>query len=169
MGVTIHIDGKLFGASEYDALLHQVREFASSHRWPMEEIHEARRFLERVRNEQDWDYIGLTKGIVVYPHDDAEPLRFEFDDNLYIQEYCKTQFAGPAVHVSIVELMRLLEPLFETLCVNDEGEYWDTCDTSLLSQHMHRIDVVIAQLIAERPSRQVAVRLRSGRIVDWIG
>jgi hypothetical protein len=75
MGVTIHIDGKLLGASEYDALLHQVREFASSHRWPMEEIHEARRFLERVRNEQDWDYIGLTKGIVVYPHDDAEPLR----------------------------------------------------------------------------------------------
>jgi hypothetical protein len=167
MGVTIHIDGKLLGASEYDALL--VREFASSPRWPMEEIREAQRVLERVRNEQDWDYIGLTRGIVVYPHDNAEPLRFEFDDNLYIQEYCKTQFAGPSVHVSIVELMRLLQPLFETLWVQDEVEYWDTSDLSLLSQHMHRVDVVITQLVAENPSRQVAVRLPSGKIVDWIG
>lgn len=169
MGVTIHFDGKLLGASEYDALLRQVRDFASSQSWPTEEIHEAQRSLERVRNEQDWDYIGLTKGIVVYPHDNAEPLRFEFDDNLHIQEYCKTQFAGPSVHVSIVELMRLLQPLFEILSVEDEGEYWDTNDRSLLSHHMHRVDVQIAQLVAEKPSRQVAVRLPSGRIADLIG
>jgi hypothetical protein len=169
MGVTIHIEGKLRGASDYEALLRQVRDFASSQRWSTEEIHEAQRCLERVRNEQDWDYIGLTKGIVVYPHDDAEPLRFEFDDNLYIQEYCKTQFAEPSVHVSIVELMRALQPLFETLSVEDEGEYWDTRDKSLLSHHMHRVDAQIAQLVAEKPSRQVAVRLPSGRIVDLIG
>jgi hypothetical protein len=169
MGVTIHIEGKLLGASEYDALLHQVRGFASSQRWPTEEIHEAQRSLKRVRDEQDWDYIGLTKGIIVYPHDNAEPLRFEFDNDLHIQEYCKTQFAGPSVHVSIVELMRLLQPLFETLSVEDEGEYWDTSDTSLLSHHMRWVDVQIAQLLAEKPSRQVAVRLPSGRIADLIG
>ena len=169
MGVTIHFDGKLLGSSEYDALLRQVRDFASSQKWPTEDIYEAQRSLERVRNEQDLDYIGLTKGIIVYPHDKAEPLRFEFDDNLYIQEYCKTQFAGPSVHVAIVELMRLLQPLFETLSVEDEGEYWDTSDTSLLSHHMNRVDVAIAQLVAEKPSRQVAVRLPSGRIADLIG
>src|SRR5215470_3438078 len=156
MGVTIHIERKLLGASEYDALLCQVRDFASSQRWTTEEIHEAQRSLERVHDEQDWDYIGLTKGIVVYPHDNAEPLRFEFDSNLYIQEYCKTQFAGPSVHVSIVELMRLLQPLFETLSVEDEGEYWDTSDISLLSYHIHRVDVQIAQLVTEKPSRQAA-------------
>jgi hypothetical protein len=122
-----------------------------------------------VRDEEDWDYIGLTKGIVVHPHDNAEPLRFEFDDNLYIQEYCKTQFAGPSVHISVVELLRLLERLFEALPVEDEGEYWHTSDPSLLSNHMRRVDVQIAQLAAEKPSCQVAFRLPTGRIIDLIG
>jgi hypothetical protein len=39
----------------------------------------------------------------------------------------------------------------------------------LLSHHMRWVDVQIAQLLAEKPSRQVAVRLPSGRIADLIG
>jgi len=48
-------------------------------------------------------------------------------------------------------------------------EYWHTSDPSLLSNHMRRVDVQIAQLVAEKPSCQVAFRLPSGRIIDLIG
>jgi hypothetical protein len=168
VGVTLHIEGKLLGEEEYNALVCSVRDFALRHHWPTEEICDAQRSLQRVRNEQDWDYEGLTRGIVIHPHESAEPLRFEFDETLYIQEFCKTQFAGPEVHISIIELIRTLQPLFETLTVEDEGEYWNTMDPSLLSGHMRSVDEQIARLIAEKPSRQAAVRLPSQRIVDVI-
>jgi hypothetical protein len=66
-------------------------------------------------------------------------------------------------------LIRSLRPLFETLTINDEGEYWDTNDPSSLSDHMRAIDAQIARLVAEKPSRQAAVRLPSQRIADVIG
>jgi hypothetical protein len=169
MGVTIHFEGILRDEAAYSALLGQVREFSARQHWSVAELLEARRPLSRVRNEEAWDYVGLTRGIIVHPHDNSEPLRFEFDEKLYIQEYCKTQFAGPEIHMAIVNLLRLLQPLFEALNVEDEGEYWDTSDASGLSGHMKWVDAQIARLVSEKPSRRTAVRLPSLRIVDVIG
>ncbi len=169
MGVTIHFDGKLNSDAGYSALLENVRGFSSRHGWPVEDLSEAQRSLRRVRDELDWDYVGLTKGLIVYPHNQCEPLRFEFDENLYIQEYCKTQFAGPQAHIAIVRLLRSLQSFFTTLKVEDEGEYWDSGDEQALAGHMQSIDAQIARLVAEKPTRQFAVRLPSLRIADVIG
>lgn len=169
MGVTVHFEGKLNGEAEYSTLLENVRNFSSRHRWPVEDLAEAQRSLRRVRDEQDWDFVGLTRGIVVHPHGHCEPLRFEFDENFYIQEYCKTQFAGPKVHIAIVQLLRSLQSLFAKLTVEDEGEYWDSGDEPVLARHMQSIDSQIARLVAEKPTRQFAVRLPSLRIADVIG
>ncbi len=169
MGVTIHFEGELNGEAGYAALLWRVRDFSLRHKWRVEELVEGERSLKRVRNGQAWDYVGPTKGLIVHPHDNSEPVRFEFDENYYIQEWCKTQFAGPAVHIAIVELLRSLQPQFLMLNVEDEGEYWDTSDASALSRHIQTVDTQIKRLVAEEPSRQVAVRLPSSRIADVIG
>ena len=169
MGVTIHFEGTLCEEAAYSALLGQVRDFSARQRWSVAELPEARRSLRRMRDEEPWDYVGITRGLIVHPHDNSEPLRFEFDEELRIQEYCKTQFAGPEMHIILVKLLRSLQPLFEALYVEDEGEYWDTSDALVLSGHMTWIDAQIARLVSENPSRRAAVRLPSLRIIDVLG
>jgi hypothetical protein len=94
MGVTIHFEGRVKGATAYSLLVDEIREFGASHAWPIEEIPRANRSLKRVRNEQNWDYSGPTFGILLSPDPNCDPLRFEFDNDFYIQEFVKTQFAG---------------------------------------------------------------------------
>lgn len=96
--------------------------------------------LHRVRDEKDWDYIGPTKGIVVYLHVNCEPVRLEFDRDLYIQEFTKTQFAGVHVHVQALKLFKAVQPLFLHLSVEDEAEYWETRNTQTLTEHFENCD-----------------------------
>ena len=114
MGVTIHFEGQLIGEHAYDAVGRLARDFAREKHWPVTDIPAAQRELQRVRNEQDWDYVGVTRGLQLLPHPDCEPLRLEFDEQLYIQEYTKTQFAPVDVHVEIASFLHLIQPQFAT-------------------------------------------------------
>ena len=81
MGVTIHFEGAL-KPDRYDELTATVRGFAANEGWPVTEIPKATRTLLRVRDEQEWDYTGFTRGVTIQPHPDCEPIRFEMDENL---------------------------------------------------------------------------------------
>jgi len=166
MGVTIHFEGRLREPQHYETLVGAALDFAREHNWSWEEIEETNRQLRRVIDERDVDYSGLTKGIVLQPHPDSEPLRFEFDESLFMQEYCKTQFAGPATHIQVVGLLRRLMPLFEALNVYDECEYWETSDQTAMEWHFKTVEAALDGLVNEHPGARVAVRLRSGRILD---
>jgi hypothetical protein len=52
-------------------------------------------------------------------------LRLEFDGDVYVQEFIKTQFAGVQVHIEVLKLLKAVEPLFRQLKVEDEVKY--TC------------------------------------------
>src|SRR5882762_10416633 len=119
MGVTIHFEGKLKRPEAYQAVLATARRFAESQNWSWEPIEEKVTTLKRIREEKDWDYVGPVKGVVLYPHENSEPVRLEFDSELYIQEYTKTQFAPIEVHLLLVELLKKIEPYFEQLIVFD--------------------------------------------------
>lgn len=56
-------------------------------------------------------------------------------DYLYMLSV-KTQFAGPTIHKTIVELIRYLSKknYFSEFDLVDEGEYWETGDEKLLEQ-----------------------------------
>src|SRR5258708_40272263 len=41
-------------------------------------IESEQKTLLRVRDEGDWDYCGPVKSVLIYPHDDCDPVRFEF-------------------------------------------------------------------------------------------
>src|SRR5687768_10738168 len=100
MGITIHFEGQL-QKDQLPAVLHQAQQFADQNKWPYVEIPEEERSLSRVRDEGDWNYVGLTSGTEIFPDEDCEPLRLKFDTDGYIQEYVKTQFSPLTVHVSI--------------------------------------------------------------------
>src|SRR5689334_12660576 len=125
MGVTIHFEGGLRDEKSYERVILRARAFAGQHNWKLESIDESQVTLNRIRNGEPWDYTGLTRGVVLYPHENCDPFRLEFDRNLYVQEYVKTQFAPVEVHVRVIELLRLLAPEFQAVEVEDEGDYWD--------------------------------------------
>src|SRR5690606_12779889 len=99
MGITIHFEGKLKDEEHYNLLRKKVIEYSEFHNWTFFEFQNELKKLERVKNEEDWDYVGATKGIQVQPHENSEPLIFEFDKDLYVQEYCKTQFSNIETHI----------------------------------------------------------------------
>ena len=167
MGVTIHFEGRLKDEASFAAAVEVARRFSDDHQWPCQLIDEARVTLKRVRDEQPWDYTGPARGLGIQPHENSEPFRLEFDRDLYVQEYIKTQFAPIEVHVQIVELLNLLKPLFEDLQVFDEGEYFDTGDLALLTRYRTDCSRVFDRCLA-KGKHSGPVRLESGRIVDLI-
>jgi len=168
MGITIHFEGRLKSPSDYEAALSTAASFAASRGWPTEHFNFDSTKLSRVRNEQDWDYEGPTKGIELQPHSSSEPFRLEFDDDLYMQEYTKTQFAPQSVHEELVSLLDQLRPHFEELTVIDEGEYYETRDSAILEKHRERCFELLDEHLASDPTLRGPVRLPSGRIADLI-
>ena len=168
MGVTIHFEGQVKGPTAYSLLIDEIREFGASHAWPLEELPLSDRCLKRVRDEKDCDYSGPTFGIVLSPHPNCDPLRFEFDKDFYIQEFVKTQFAGAETHVAIIELLRRIQPFFDGFRVVDEGDFWDRADETVLEQHIERCNNVLRNLLAKNPKAKGPIRLPNGRIGDYM-
>jgi len=169
MGVTIHFEGRLRGPAAMEKLLQFARQFASRRGWTATEINEANVKLLRVdENEKDCDYVGPVSGLKLIPGSGCEPIKLEFDNTLYVQEWTKTQFAGTEMHVTVCDFLHAIEQYFETFKVNDEAEYWDRSDIVLLKQYFTDCDRVIEQLRQEHPTAKVKVEEPSGRIVDII-
>jgi hypothetical protein len=166
MGVTVHFEGKLKSENAFAALLQRVQQLAKAQTWLTEIFECGEVTLLRVRNETEWDYKGPTKGIVLYIHEDCDPLRLEFDQDLYIQEFVKTQFAGVRTHVQLIALLREFQVFFAEIKVEDEGEYWETRDEAVLAEHIRRCDEMISEEARKNPSAQVKVRTPDGRLMD---
>jgi hypothetical protein len=168
MGVTIHFEGSLHSATALHESLEVARHFAKANGWQVEVIDSPTATLRRVRDEEDWDYVGPVKGLALFPGPDCDPVRLEFDRELYVQEFTKTQFAGLDTHVKVVELLRALEPFFAELKVEDEGEFWETRDREGLKGHVEACNRALRDYLADHPSAQPKVRLEDGRIVDFL-
>jgi hypothetical protein len=170
MGVTIHFEGALKDEVAFDQLLTSVQAFAQSRTWLTERMEpDVKKLMRLLREtEEDWDYVGPVKGLILYVHDDCDPVRLEFDENLYVQEFVKTQFAGTAIHVTVIEFLRSIECFFERLYVNDEGEYWDAANLEELSGHIESCRMAIERELQKDPEARIKVRTPEGRIMDLV-
>ena len=106
--------------------------------------------------------------MVISIAEDCDPVRLEFDSDLYVQEFTKTQFAGPQVHLKVLELLKALRPFFRDLRVEDEGEYWETGNLQGLIEHLNRAQKAIEAELAKYPDGQMKVKTPSGRIMDLV-
>lgn len=169
MGVTIHFKGRVRDSAAMAELMQFARRFALEHGWVTNEIKEANVTLARVdESERECDYIGPVSGLKLFPPNDCEPIKLEFDNNSYVQEWTKTQFAGAETHRTICDFLHSIEPYFETIEVNDEAEYWNTGDIELLKKYLADCDSVIREHLREHPTAKVKVKTPTGRIVDMI-
>jgi hypothetical protein len=84
-------------------------------------------------------------------------------------EWVKTQFAGIDTHIRVIQILRDIKRFFQTFTVNDEGEYWQSENTTVLAEHIRRCNEVIAELAAESPHSQIKVKEPNGRLIDLIG
>jgi hypothetical protein len=168
MGVTIHFEGKLASLGDYDELVLRIDKFAKKRNYEVLQIDENDKVLYRVKDEQDCDYKGPTKGVCLQLDDNCDPFILEFDENLYMQDFCKTQFSNIEVHIEIVSLLRMLAPIFAELVVEDEGEYWDTNDITILRQNLDACYSAIEDAKAKNASLQGPFRLADGRIADLL-
>jgi len=168
MGVTIHFEGQLSKPENFDNVVLTAKTFAEDNNLEYFLFQKDNKFLPRVKDEQDWDYEGPTKGIQIQPDENSEPFILEFDKDYYLQEYCKTQFADISLHILVIDLLRQIEPFFYHLTVIDEGEYWDTSDINILQQHLDNCFQAIEKAKQEDGTLDGPFRLENGRIADLI-
>lgn len=169
MGVTIHFEGQLKDQAALHDLIAAAEAFAQEQGWRTELIESDKATLLRVRDEENWDYVGPVRGIVLYPHLDCDPVRLEFDRDLYIQEFTKTQFAGAEIHLKALELLRRIVVFFKEFKVEDEGEYWETGNAQLLADHLSQSRKAIESELRKTPSARMKVKTPDGRIMDLYG
>src|SRR3569833_1993231 len=122
LGVTIHYSGQLRSPDNLQALTAFAEELAKDLQWGFERIQSGTAVYP--------------VGFVAYPHEDCEPLRFEFGQDMKVRSWVKTQFAGPDVHVAVIRFIRQIRTLIGRLGVRDEGEYWETESEEKLRDHM---------------------------------
>jgi hypothetical protein len=168
MGVTVHFEGRLRSAEAFSSLLLHIEEIGRAETLLTERFESSKAKLARVHEERPLDYVGPTKGILLYLHEDCEPLRLEFDRELFLQEWVKTQFAGVDTHIRLIQILRDIERFFHSLAVNDEGEYWESENKETLADHIRRCNEVIADFAAKNPRAQVKVKTPNGRLIDLI-
>lgn len=166
MGVTIHFEGRLNSERDFNDLVRRAKEFAARNHWNFEAFTNEHKLLQRVMEDEDWDYEGPTKGINIQIEPDCDPLNLEFDGDLYIQEFCKTQFTHIEVHIAIIKFFRQIEPNFDVFIVEDEGEYWDTENRLLLQKNIEACFRAIENAKREDSNLQGPLRLENGRMID---
>lgn len=143
MGITIHYSGKLRSTDEMPAIRAIASKWAKRWKCEVHDIDDPWKKLFRVRSGKADFYESPVTGTRLHPHPKSETLVFELDSDLYMQHFCKTQFAPVQVHIDIVEMLREMETHFEQFSVNDESGYWETGDRGKLEQNITFISNVI--------------------------
>jgi uncharacterized protein YabN with tetrapyrrole methylase and pyrophosphatase domain len=166
MGITIHYAGKLNSESSYEQLVELSVNFAIMNEMIFERFAVHMKCLDRVSNQEEWSYEGPVKGVKIIPSESCEPLWLEFDQNLVVQDFCKTQFADIEVHMLIIGLFEALNQCFENLRIADEGEYWDTRDVNRLRELRDECFELMESAKEQDRTLSGPFRLEDGRIVD---
>lgn len=78
----------------------------------------------------------------------------------------KTQFAPLEVHIAVVALLKRLAPYFEYFDVEDEGDFFETEDISVLEDPFRRFFDIFDKHMAQSDRYYGPVRLQDGRIID---
>ena len=166
MGVTVHYEGCLRSPLLVEELINTATRYADSHRWPIRRIDGDATDLLRIIDEKEYYYSGPVCGVELRPHADAEPLKFEFDDEMFLQNFCKTQFAGAEIHIAVIQLLDQIGPYFVELRVEDEGGYWSSRDEARLRQHLDTVNRMLTEIKDRDPDAEGPIYTESGRIID---
>lgn len=151
MGISIHYNGKFNKDIALSKLIEEVKDIASTLKWDYTVFEEIFKPSYTYKEEHDGNLYGICFAppecepvwlsfLSNYRMSGALQLKFNGDakdklesDYLY-KLATKTQFAGTAIHKTIVHFLSYLNDkgYFEELNIKDEGEYWETRNEDLL-------------------------------------
>ena len=168
MGITIHYHGKLDDPRVLPDLLLAARHFCFQRKWKFENIDDrVIGTVERVKSYESENIETITapiddvqRGLLIDPHPDSEPVWLLFNQHGELCFYMplpepgqywenkllftKTQFAPLDTHISICELLHLIQDrYFSSLQVSDEGEYFETHDPARLAQNIGKLNAIM--------------------------
>lgn len=146
MGITIHFNGHLKSEDDYNNLMLFCSEYSEKQEWEYTLFKNQKNILYRVKDDKINTEDFIAKGIHILSGEHCEPILMEFDDDLYINCSCKTQFAGVKTHQQIIDFLRKIELYFENFEVIDEAEYWQTNDEDLLKNKMDFLQKAIEEI-----------------------
>lgn len=154
MGITIHYAGRVASEEAISALYEESLAIARNFGW-----------RGRVPARESL----RAEGLIFLPHENCEPLTLRFSRTRRFSDFCKTQFAGPAVHLQVLQFFRRLEQHFSKLVIYDETEEFETKgDMEALLAVFDRELQYIKEGLLEYPGSQMQVRLPTGRIADLV-
>ena len=165
-GVTIHYSGKVSDAAMVEKVLSKARTFADKHHWKVEDASADSGQLQRQVGEKEMVYRTRIRGLRISVAPQCEPLCLQFGEDCVLTDFVKTQFAGAEAHIGVVELLEAIQPLFKSMEVYDEGEYWETHKKITLLRNLEAVDLMIAHVRKEHPNVHGPIFLANGRIVD---
>jgi len=167
-GVTIHFEGTASSSSAIAQIIAIATAFAKKRGWQIKDASAKTGKIPRVIEEKDKDDEGKITGVVLYPPKMCEPVYLQFGDDLFMQDYVKTQFSGVTIHLEVIALFDELKPHFKKLSVDDEGEYWETRNKKTLENHIDTVNRMIKDIRTKNPKAEGPIKLPSGRIADVI-
>ncbi len=160
MGLSIHYSGSFNPAASLQELIEEVRDIAQVYQW------ECNIYETAFPEQHDYsDYNDKIYGISFTPPE-CETVAIEFlsnkrmctainlklfgnSENEDYQKYLyqvsvKTQYAGPAVHMLVVNVFRYLNTkYFLNFKMLDEGKYWETSDETVLKGMFDRYNKLL--------------------------
>lgn len=165
MGLSFHYSGKIHSNTAIEKLILEVEDICKSLNWKYH-IWE-RKSSGNWSAKKDPDSFAKyrpddVKGISLMPAE-CEPLFLTFlpdgslcsplklmvynpvNDDLMIEViHTKTQFAGPDIHVTLMELLHYLkDKYFSMLKVDDEGMYWGKWDKEILMKQFAKYNIIL--------------------------
>lgn len=173
MGITIHYHGQLEDPGVLPDLLMAARHFCFQRHWKYHDVDDRilgtlERWIpaagEVVRTEST-PVDDTLRGILISPHKMCETVVLTFNQHgmlcFYLPEpqpgryweekylSTKTQFAPLDIHISICELLHLVQDrFFPSLEVTDEGDYFQTNDPLRLAQNIATLGAAMDNLEA---------------------
>jgi len=173
-GITIHFQGRAADAQAVERVVENSCERARANGWSCERVagDDIRRVdgitaRKLVELEKTNDLAGST-GVVIRPHEMSEPLYLVFSRSGQMNNFVKTQFAGPDIHVKVVELLEAIRPLLVSLEFEDEGGYALTKDRAKLVKEFDGVDAAMAKIKREHPEATGPIKRPDGRILDLV-
>ena len=122
---------------------------------------------ESIAFENGWSIRRLPSGgFVIQAHPDCEELNFDLDDKGKVDDWVKTQCAGPDIHIQIADFLTRLAKFFTRFKVDDDTEYWTTRRRADLELGMQQVREMLEEIVRARPSARTVVRTPDGRIID---
>lgn len=161
MGLSFHYSGSIANPADLPDLINEVTDIANVYNWPFqvfENTFPENHFGRSTFNNNLYGICFTPPGsesvflcflsngkmsgpaqIQLY----ADPEKEEEKKYLYILSV-KTQFAGPEVHMVLVQLFRYLsQKYFARFNMTDEGNYWETSDETVLRENFRKYTALL--------------------------